>query len=70
MKFTDAALERIAKESYSFKFGARNMRRYIETHVEDELAEQIISSRSNRVTHVSVDAAENEGLTLQCIKLH
>lgn len=69
--FTEAALERIAHESYSFKFGARNMRRYIETNVEDELAEQIISSRANRITHVSFDAdPSGKGLKLECIRLH
>ncbi|MCD7832092.1 MAG: ATP-dependent Clp protease ATP-binding subunit [Firmicutes bacterium] len=71
VEFTDAALARIADESYSAKFGARNMRRYIETHVEDVLAEEIVSSRENRVTHALVDAAsDGQGLSLSTIKLH
>ncbi len=70
VKFTDAALMRIANESYSFKFGARNMRRYIEQHVEDPLASEIIDSRDNRVTHVTVDAGEETGLSLSYVKLH
>ncbi|MCD7775900.1 MAG: ATP-dependent Clp protease ATP-binding subunit, partial [Firmicutes bacterium] len=71
VEFTEAALERIADESYSAKFGARNMRRYIETHVEDVLAEEIVSARENRVTHALVDAAEDgQGLSLSTIKLH
>ncbi len=70
VKFTEAALARIAHESYSFKFGARNMRRYIENHVEDPLAEAIVSARENRVTHALVDAdPSGAGLTLECIKL-
>ncbi len=68
--FTEAALSRIAEESYSFKFGARNMRRYIEQHVEDPLAAKIIDSRENRVTHASVDAGEGTGLSLSFITLH
>lgn len=71
VKFTDAALERIAEESYSFKFGARNMRRYIENHVEDPLASEIIASRDNRVTHALVDASDDgAGLKLSFLKLH
>ena len=71
VKFTDAALARIAEESYSFKFGARNMRRYIENNVEDPLAAEIIDSRDNRVTHALVDAADaDKGLKLSFIKLH
>ena len=47
------------------------MRRYIETHVEDVLAEEIVSARENRVTHALVDAAEDgQGLSLSTIKLH
>ena len=44
----------IAKESYSHKFGARNMRRYIQTHVEDALAERIIADVKRSITHASV----------------
>ncbi len=71
VQFTEDALERIAHESYSFKFGARNMRRYIETNALDRLAEEIIGSRENRVTHALFDADENgTGLSLQCLKVH
>ena len=39
----DASVTRhIAEQSYSEKYGARNMRRYIERHVEDPLAEEMI----------------------------
>ena len=56
LSFTDAALAIIAKESYSHKYGARNMRRYIQTHVEDVLAEQIIADYERSITHASVNA--------------
>ena len=36
----------IAENSFSEKYGARNMRRYIQTEIEDVIAEKIISSRS------------------------
>ncbi len=56
--YTDAAAARIAKESYSAKYGARNMRRYIQTAVEDKIAEKIVMSHGD-VSAVSVDADEN-----------
>ena len=51
---SDEALAVIAAESYSHKFGARNMRRYIQTHVEDALAERIIADVDGRITHAAV----------------
>ena len=41
--YDKSVLELIAAESFSEKFGARNMRRYIERNVEDLIAEEIIS---------------------------
>ena len=42
--YTENVCELIAKESYSQKFGARNMRRYIQTEIEDKIASLIVSS--------------------------
>ncbi len=62
MKFawTDEAAELIAKRSYSRKYGARNLRRYIQTEVEDKLAEQIIKSYDNRLTMAALSVREGE----------
>lgn len=46
LAYTDAVLEFIADKSYSEKYGARNMRRFVEKHVEDKLAELIVSAPS------------------------
>ena len=54
LSFTDAALALIAKESYSHKYGARNMRRFIQRNVEDALAEKIIADHSRSITHAAV----------------
>jgi len=64
--FSDKAAEYIAQKSFSVKFGARNMRRFIQTNVEDELAERIISSYNDRISAVSLDADEN-GLVIKTI---
>ena len=44
----------IANESYSEKYGARNMRRYIERHVEDKLANLILDNYSNSISGISL----------------
>ena len=56
----DEALYHIAKESFSHKFGARNMRRYIQTHVEDALAEKIVADYTRSITHASVTVTDGE----------
>ena len=63
---SDEALALIAKNSYSHKFGARNMRRYIQTHVEDALAEKIIADYKRSITHASVTVTDGE-LTINAL---
>ena len=42
--YTDDVLRFIADKSFSEKFGARNMRRFIEREVEDKLASLVIDN--------------------------
>ena len=63
--FTDAAVAYIAEKSFSTKYGARNMRRFIQTEIEDKVAEAVIAARGD-VTAISVDADEN-GIILQSV---
>ncbi len=56
--YTEEAQRYIAKESFSHKFGARNMRRYIETEVEDRLAEKIIAAREKKITSACLDVSD------------
>ena len=58
--YTEAVLEFIAEKSYSRKFGARNMRRFIETEIEDVIADSIISAYDRDITEVVIDKKENE----------
>ncbi|MDD6980634.1 MAG: ATP-dependent Clp protease ATP-binding subunit [Clostridia bacterium] len=58
--YSDGALDIIAKESYSEKYGARNMRRYIETHVEDALASAIISHYQVQIKKATLDAVDGK----------
>ncbi|MBP3494858.1 MAG: ATP-dependent Clp protease ATP-binding subunit [Clostridia bacterium] len=66
LTYTDQACDLIAKESFSRKFGARNMRRYIQTEVEDKLANTIIFEIKDNITgaHVSV---KNGQIKVDCI---
>ena len=56
----------IAEKSYSRKYGARNMRRYIQREIEDRLAELIIADYTHTYTRAHVGAKEGE-LTVSCL---
>ena len=65
--YTDAAADFVAQKSYSRKYGARNMRRFIETEIEDKLADRIISSYDTDITSVLIDKPEDsEELSVIC----
>ncbi len=64
--YTPAAAAHIAKASYSVKFGARNMRRYIQREVEDALAEKIISDRRHAITQIRLSVSGGQ-LTVDCM---
>ncbi len=60
MTYTDEVLSHIANESYSEKFGARNMRRYIEKNVEDSIANVIIDSFPKKVIGIALTVKDNK----------
>ena len=60
LKYTLPVLEKIAEESYSEKYGARNMRRYIQREIEDPLAEAMISNHQVAVTQVSLSVKDGK----------
>ncbi len=57
---TDEALTLIAEKSFSVKYGARNMRRFISRNIEDIAAEKIISAYDRNVTEIIIDANSEE----------
>ena len=59
-KFTEGVCEFVAKESFSKKFGARNMRRYIQTQIEDKLAEAMIFEIKGNIAMASVAIKDNK----------
>jgi ATP-dependent Clp protease ATP-binding subunit ClpA len=66
LSYTDAALALIARESFSRKYGARNMRRYIQKEVEDRLAELIIADYEKHYTLVKI-GVKNGSISIQCL---
>ena len=67
-RYSPAAVSHIAKDSYSQKFGARNMRRYICRHVEDLIAEQMISDYNRSLVGISLKYSKKENkLSIECI---
>ena len=60
LTYTEEALALIAEESYSEKYGARNMRRYIERNVEDNIANLIIDSMPNKIYAIAITAVDGK----------
>ena len=58
--YGEDVLAHIADESYSEKYGARNMRRYIERAVEDKLAEVILDNYRSSISGISLTVANSE----------
>ena len=56
--YSDEAVKLIAEKSYSKKYGARNMRRFIQTEVEDVIAEEIISRYNAPIFAISIEATD------------
>ena len=66
LKYTAPVLEKIAADSYSEKYGARNMRRYIQREIEDPLAEAMISNHQVAVTQVSLSVKDGK-IVVSCL---
>lgn len=61
-----AAVDVLTEKGYSDKYGARNLRRLIQTQVEDAVAAKIIENYKTPVSAVSI-SGENGELTVACI---
>ena len=58
--WNDEVLTHIANESYSEKYGARNMRRYIERHVEDKIASAILDNYETKLSGISLSVFDGD----------
>ena len=64
---SDEAYRVIAESSYSEKYGARNMRRFLETNVEDVLAEKMIARYEEKITEAAINVTDDGKLDVQCM---
>lgn len=62
--YSEEASAFIARKSFSSKYGARNMRRYIQTEVEDVIANRIISNYNQKINTIKIGVTDDgESLT-------
>ena len=60
LEYTDEVPALLADKSYSVKYGARNLRRTIQTEIEDKASELIISSYDSKMSAISIFAENGE----------
>ncbi len=65
--YTDKLVEYLTEKGYSEKYGARNLRRLIQTDVEDELANEIVASYREPITKISV-TVKNDKVKVTTLK--
>ena len=65
--YSQPAVDYIAKHSYSYKFGARNIRRFICSHVEDPVAEKMIADHTRTVREIALKySKKDDQLVVEC----
>ena len=67
LEYTKAAVRAVAEKSYSEKFGARNMNRFIEKNIEDKIAEIIIDSFGKKLVGIGLSATKDGDIEVTSI---
>lgn len=58
LEVTDAMKDKLAKEGYDIQFGARPLKRALQTHIEDVVCEKILSEEVAQGETITVDAQQ------------
>ena len=66
LSYTAEAVSLIAENSFSEKYGARNMHRYIQKNVEDKLAEKLIADYTHSYTQALISLSDGE-IAVNCM---
>ena len=66
LSYSEDALRFVGEKSYSAKYGARNMRRFIQTHIEDAIAEKVIADYNRTISKVHI-SVENDEIVVTCM---
>ena len=64
LNYDASALSAIAETGFSEKYGARNLRRLIQTDIEDKIALKIIETYQNPIKKVTVKGGEDGSLSV------
>ena len=67
LEYTKSVMRAIAEKSYSEKFGARNMNRFIEKNIEDKIAEIIIDSFGKKLVGIGLSATKDGDIEVTSI---
>jgi len=62
LSYVEDVVRFVADKSYSEKFGARNMARFLQTEVEDKIADEIVSDRDGKLNEIHL---VTDGETIQ-----
>ena len=60
LTYDDTVIKWLTDKAYSITYGARNLRRLIQTDIEDKIAQEIITNYAHPVKKVGVTAAEGK----------
>ena len=58
LSYGDDVIRFVAARSYSEKYGARNMARFLQTEVEDKIADEIVSDREGRLSEIRLSVED------------
>jgi len=59
LTYDESVLEYLTKKSFSYTYGARNLRRLIQKEVEDRIAQEIIARYDRTITKIALTADED-----------
>ena len=65
LKYSSAVLKHIAENAFSEKYGARNMRRFIERNIEDPVASKIIAAQGEKIQLIRLEV-DKDAIQISC----
>jgi ATP-dependent Clp protease ATP-binding subunit ClpA len=59
LQYDETVVDYLVKKSFSYAYGARNLRRVIQKEIEDRIAQELIEGYTRSITRVGVTAADD-----------
>jgi ATP-dependent Clp protease ATP-binding subunit ClpA len=60
LRYDDSLIDYLTEKSFSEKYGARNLRRFIQKEIEDKIAAEIIACYATPVKQIGLTAVNGE----------